>query len=212
VNLNFHGVGKPLTGEEEVWLDREYFCRVLDQIALSENVWLSFDDGNRSDLEIAVPELKRRGQTATFFIIADRVGKPSYLDREDLHRLLDAGMTLGSHGMRHIPWRNLTAVQEHEEFYRARAVLEDLTGTEVLYVACPFGSYERRSLKAVREAGYERVFTSDGGLADEGAWLQPRNSIWSSTALSEVTRLCRREISRWEQCVTATKQLMKRLR
>ena len=43
--------------------------------------------------------------------------------------------------------------------------------------ACPFGSYDRRVLRALRRTGYRHVYTSDRGLARRGDWLQARNTV-----------------------------------
>jgi len=43
----------------------------------------------------------------------------------------------------------------------------------------PFGSYDRHVLRNLRRTGVTRVYTSDGGWARSGTWLQARTSIRS---------------------------------
>jgi peptidoglycan/xylan/chitin deacetylase (PgdA/CDA1 family) len=192
VNLTFHGVGQRArtvgAGEEEVWLTLPRFLAVLDAVAGRQDVAISFDDGNASDLEYALPALAARGLHATFFIVADRLGRPGFVSSDDVHRLRAAGMTIGCHGMRHRPWRGLDGAALREELVDARSVLEELVEEPVTHASCPFGAYDRRVLSALRRCGYERVYTSDGGSADLGAWLQPRNSIrwWEGANLVEL--------------------------
>ena len=56
---------------------------------------------------IALPALRERGLTATFFVVAGRLGEPGFLDERGVRALADAGMAIGCHGMRHRPWRGL---------------------------------------------------------------------------------------------------------
>ena len=74
-------------------------------------VGITFDDGYLNILEAALPELKRRGFTATAFVIAGRLGGtnewakgPSFplLSDSQVCELADAGMEIGSHSMTHV--------------------------------------------------------------------------------------------------------------
>ena len=181
VNLTFHGIGEPARaldpGEEKVWIDCDQFGSILDLVDARPDVRLSFDDGNASDVRIALPELLRRKLTAEFYVVAGRLGGDGYLALDDLRRLLDNGMTIGSHGMHHRPWGRLNREDLLCELFEAKDVLEQYTGQPVVRAACPFGDYNRKVLRALKAAGFARVFTSDRGAAGPDDWLQPRNSI-----------------------------------
>ena len=181
INLTFHGVGKPCreldAGEAGVWVTRTRFEQMLDAIRGRDDVRITFDDGNASDVEHALPALAERGLTASFFIVAGRIGAPGYLEACSIRRLAEAGMTVGSHGMRHRPWRSLNHRELHDEVVTAKLALEDVLERPVTEAACPFGSYDRRVLSALGYAGYHHVFTSDRGPARAGDWLQARNTL-----------------------------------
>jgi peptidoglycan/xylan/chitin deacetylase (PgdA/CDA1 family) len=187
INLTFHGIGAPSRslepGEESVWVGTERFAAVLDAVRGRDDVRVTFDDGNRSDLEIALPALRERGLTATFFVVAGRLGAPEFLSADDVRTLAAAGMKIGSHGMHHRPWREADL---EEEVGGAKALLEAAAGRPVDEAACPFGSYDRRVLSALKRAGFARVYTSDRGAADPGAWLQARTSITERDALEPI--------------------------
>ncbi len=181
-NVNFHGVGPPPralgAGEALVWLDAERFVRTLDTLRGRDDVRISFDDGNLSDLEFALPALLEREMTATFFVCAGRLDDPQFLNPEAVLVLRAAGMTIGSHGMHHRDWRRIGDDELSDELARSRSILEDIVGAPVTEAAVPFGSYDRRVLtRARRDGGYARLFTSDGGPARRGAWLQPRTTV-----------------------------------
>ena len=61
VNVTVHGIGPPPRpldpGEERMWVSVEQFERVVDVAADRDDVRLTFDDGNVSDLEVALPRL-----------------------------------------------------------------------------------------------------------------------------------------------------------
>lgn len=181
INLTFHGVGELSRawerGEDRFWLQADSLESVLDSVAERPDVRISFDDGNVSDVEHALPALRRRGLRATFFVVAGRLGTPGFLDESGVRALSDAGMGIGCHGMRHRPWRRLSDEALREELVVARRTLEAILERPVTEAACPFGSYDRRVLRFLRREGYEHVYTSDGGLTRPGAWLQPRSSL-----------------------------------
>lgn len=181
INLTFHGVGeheRPLApSEEHVWLSAGQFESVLDAVDGRGDVRITFDDGNASDVAHALPALRRRGLSATFFVVAGRLGEPGFLDAGDVRALAAAGMTIGCHGMRHRAWRRLDDRELREELVEARRLLEDVVERPVTHAACPFGAYDRRVLGSLRSSGYEQVYTSDTGTTTPDRWLQARNTV-----------------------------------
>jgi peptidoglycan/xylan/chitin deacetylase (PgdA/CDA1 family) len=216
VNLTFHGLGWPkrtLEREaEDLWLSEETFRSILDEISGRSDVRITIDDGNASDVDVALPALLERGMTADFFVLAGALDAPGHLSRADLRRLADEGMSIGSHGMSHRPWRRAAEAALHEELIEARAILEHVLGRPVRTAACPFGSYDRRVLLRLREAGYERVFTSDPGATRPDAWLQPRFTIRRGDAAGTVRRLLESADSDPLVLLRRIKQMVKRWR
>ncbi len=193
INLCFHGVGvcakEREPGEARYWVGRDDFLRMLDEAATADDVRLSFDDGNRSDVDLALPALAERGLTATFFALAGRLDDPASLSAADLRSLRSAGMRVGSHGWSHIPWRGLSAADSVREFVDARAALAEAAGAPLDEAALPLGRYDRRALRGLRAAGYRVVYTSDRYPARAGAWLQPRYSATATDTPASVRAL-----------------------
>jgi len=196
VNLTVHGIGKPPReldpGEDVAWVSVEQFEAVLDAAAGRTDVRITFDDGNASDIEIALPRLLERGLTAEFFIAAGLLGEPGRLDRDGVRELCRAGMRLGSHGWAHRDWRRLDHAQVREELVDAHRVLDELAGQPVSRVSIPFGSYDRHVLRRLRQAKVTRAYTSDGGRARPGSWLQARNSLRSDLDAGWIARVVHR--------------------
>src|SRR5262245_1983293 len=70
VILNVHGIGpvnRPLEpGEDRFWVTADQFEEVLDAVADRPDVRFTFDDGNASDVDIALPLLVKRKVKAEF--------------------------------------------------------------------------------------------------------------------------------------------------
>ena len=175
-------------GEERYWISPGLFRATLDLVVGRPDVRLSFDDGNSSDVESGLPALAERGLTATFFALAGRLDHRGSLAPVDLVELQSHGHTIGTHGMRHIPWRGLTAAQQHEEFVQARRVLEAVTGRPVLDAALPLGRYDRSVLGSLRAAGYRTVYSSDR-LPGRDGFLRPRYSLRNDDTIANVRRI-----------------------
>ncbi len=191
--LNFHGLG-PVphgidAGEADCWLDLPCFENILDRVMGDDRILITFDDGNASDHAIALPALLRRCMKAMFFVCSGRVGMPGFLDAGRIRELAGQGMAIGSHGVRHLPWRCLDDGRLQDETAGSRKRLEDLLGRNVDCAACPFGDYDRRVLRALKKAGYQSVFTSDGGECAAGWWIKPRTTVRRSTPPAQLERI-----------------------
>jgi peptidoglycan/xylan/chitin deacetylase (PgdA/CDA1 family) len=112
---------------------------------------LTFDDCPGNLLDVAVPELERRGWKATFFAVAGKVGKYNDWDRmsdaprvslmgwDDLRSLNRLGHEIGAHGMTHTDLRECDAQAVEEELRASRNTLENGLGSSVATMAYPFG-------------------------------------------------------------------------
>jgi peptidoglycan/xylan/chitin deacetylase (PgdA/CDA1 family) len=217
--LTFHGLGDDIppdatAAERKVWVPVDWFEAIVGALP-AHGVTLAFDDGNSSDAEYALEVLKLRGRKARFFVLAERVGSPGYLTESQLGELHEAGMKIGSHGLGHCDWRGLSDAELQEELVGSRRALEELLSVEIDEAACPFGSYDRRVLHGLREAGYRKVYNSDGGSARVGAWLAPRNTVHRELALERWLARAAGGAGgalKWQSPALAGKRLVKRLR
>lgn len=190
VNICFHGIGEPARelepGESRYWIGSDLYEQVLDEVAGRDDVRLSFDDGNASDVDLGLPGLVRRGLSATFFVLAGRLDRPGSLREEDVRTLRDHGMAVGNHGMRHVSWRGLDDADAATELVEARERISAVVGQPVDRAALPLGQYDRRVLARLRAAGYREVCTSDRRPARSGAWLQPRYSVTDTDTIDSL--------------------------
>jgi len=193
IHICFHGIGhcraEREPGEAGYWMAEDEFLRTADALAETPGVVLSFDDGNRSDVDIALPALRERGLRATFFPVAGRLDDPASLNAGDLAALREAGMGIGSHGWDHVSWRGLTAAGARRELVEAKIALEEASGGLITQAALPLGRYDRRLLHRLRRAGYAAVYTSDRYRSGERSWLCARYSVSSADTAESIRRL-----------------------
>ena len=154
------------------WLREESGLSVaplMDAVAaiprLGTAVALTFDDGDRSVLERAVPVLARHGLPCTVFVIGDHLRRPlasdRYLDVSALRELAAVpGVSIGAHGATHRPLPALDDVRLDEELRRSVEALSDVLGRRPAVMSYPHGAVDRRVVSFVARAGFEAAATS----------------------------------------------------
>lgn len=219
--LNFHGIGEvpPSVGpsERRFWTTESMFDAILTEIGRASQstelpIQITFDDGNESDVRLALPALLERALTADFFVCAGRLGKPGYLDESQVRELRSAGMGIGSHGWDHVDWRRINDATMDREVRGARERLSEVLGYDVDEVAIPFGSYDRRVVGKLRQEGIRTAYTSDGGRASGGSWLVTRETCtatWDGRTIERIAGVGPSHLGRFRRSLA---RLVKRLR
>ncbi len=170
-------------------------CTVTEALRCERPVIaLSFDDGTATDVDIAAPELCNAGFTATFFVVADWVGKRGYLTPADLRRLVDLGLEVGSHSLTHAYLTTLGPKDLRRELQESKQRLEQWIGSPVSHFSCPFGTCSPTVIKEAEDVGYATVATSEVGTNRCGATVLNRVAVRSETSLPDFSRICRGQI------------------
>ncbi len=150
------------------WLCANGYCSVrLDDIAVrgaDKRIVISFDDGDISNREIALPLLIERGMVAEFFITTDFIGQPGMLAADDVGALVAAGMGVQSHGRTHRFLEDLDRAALDSELIDSKCRLESLGSTPVDALALPGGRGGEREREAAMLLGYRHVLTSVPGV------------------------------------------------
>lgn len=125
---------------------------------------LTFDDGFAAWVTQALPVLERERVPATFYVCPgwwedqhpDITGPAGRLmASQDVQRLVDAGMAIGSHAWDHPDLRRLDDAALERQLTDSRRAIEDLTGLACSTFAYPFGLHDERVTTAVAAAGYD---------------------------------------------------------
>ena len=143
-------VGWQLSKARCVQIVGDVTCRVDTDAKI---VALTFDDGPTPEgVDVVLPELERRGITATFFLIGSRMEKfPGQAER-----LISAGHELGNHTYSH--QRNLGRSQAFyaDEIARTDALLKR-AGSSTMLFRPPFGKRLIGLPLEVERAGYQAI-------------------------------------------------------
>ena len=154
-------------------------------------VLITFDDGDVSNIEVAMPRLLERGMAAEFFITSDFIDQPGMLSSRDVRSLADAGMGIGAHGKSHRFLEDLDQQDLEAELENSRLRLSSITGCRIDALALPGGrGGERERLAALRH-GYHHLFSSMPGANPspaDGNWWQ-RIAITRNTSLERFAEL-----------------------
>ena len=124
------------------------------------DIVITFDDGNLSNYQVALPILSEFGKTATFYVVADWIDQdPGFMTSVQLREMNRCGMTIGSHSCNHPFLPQLSPSALRHEIRDSKTSLEDMLGHEVKHFALPGGHFNNRVLEECWSAGYKSVAT-----------------------------------------------------
>lgn len=138
-------------------------------------VVITFDDGDVSNVEAALPLLLERGMAAEFFITSDFIGQPGMVSPDDVRSLMAAGMGVGSHGRSHAFLEDVSLEALYAELHDSRLALQRITGRAVTTLALPGGRGGERERRVAMALGYTDLFGSVPGPNRQhrpGEWYQ----------------------------------------
>jgi len=128
---------------------------------------LTFDDGYQDFYTAAYPLLQRYNDKATIYIITGRVGKPGYLNWEQLAELAASPLiTVGAHTRTHPQLAKHSAGRVRDELDGGKADLEQHLHIGVRHLAYPSGSYDKQTIEQARNSGYVTAVTVRSGIRE----------------------------------------------
>lgn len=171
---------------------------------------ITIDDGFLCTFRDALPVLRDHGVPALAFVTASRVGSAGaareqperYMTWDELARLAEAGIATGAHGYEHESLGQFGLDSAREQGVRARELLESRLGVPVRSFAYPYGTradFSPVTGRALADAGYELVFTSQHGSIRAGMDPHelPRVKVENGDDLGQFVRLCDGAMDAW---------------
>lgn len=166
------------------------------------SVVITFDDGYRNNLE-PVRAILQAGGRPTLFLSVERLGGDNAWDagRSDVPRLpllnsaeivnlAQGGCEIGGHSLSHSDLTSLSPDGLRRETEGCRQRLESLLGQGGFSFAYPYGAFDVRAVKAVREAGFIAACTTvPGYLSARTSLLEIPRFPAGNTADSFIYRL-----------------------
>jgi peptidoglycan/xylan/chitin deacetylase (PgdA/CDA1 family) len=167
-------------------------ARLVCSVGQNSLAGITFDDGCCSDYAKAFPLLLEAGLRADFFLNTANIGKPGYLNWEQVREMCKAGMAFHSHGHSHVALSRLDPVHLERELRVSRGILEDKLGSAVDFLAAPYGLLNRRVIQEAFRLGYRGVCNSRQWTASWGNRCVNRVAILGQTSTEEFRRLLAR--------------------
>jgi peptidoglycan/xylan/chitin deacetylase (PgdA/CDA1 family) len=124
----------------------------------SRPVLLSFDDAVDDQYRVALPELRRRHMTATFFVMTVVLGNEGYMTRGQVRRLDRAGMTVAAHTWDHHRVDEYAGEDWRIQIDEPTQTLQRIVGHPIRFFAYPFGAWSPGAFSHLRHAGLQAAF------------------------------------------------------
>jgi peptidoglycan/xylan/chitin deacetylase (PgdA/CDA1 family) len=134
---------------------------------------ISFDDGMRNNLTVALPIMQEYGLRATVYVTIGYIGGISpwigpkgdnrMLSKDEVRDLAAAGWELGAHTMTHPDLSALDYEACRREIEDSKTALEEIGEVAVETFAYPFGFYGPTAIAATRDSGLLAAVTTGSG-------------------------------------------------
>jgi peptidoglycan/xylan/chitin deacetylase (PgdA/CDA1 family) len=166
--------------------------------------FLTFDDG-AANACCAADELERQGWRGHFFVTTNWIGRPGFLNGQQIRELYKRGHVIGSHScshparMSHLPWNELC-----REWSDSCATLGGILGDPVKVASVPDGYYSDVVAQTAAEAGLEVLFTSEATSAShvvDGCLILGRYLVHWYTSAEEAGAIAAGHV--WPRCKQA---------
>lgn len=207
--ITYHRTEEVASGKDVYVLTHDEFSHQVDLVARSGlsvlrspaldfsddayRIGITFDDGYKSDL-INAECLAKKELSAWFFVSTANVGRPGYLDQNEIRELERLGMTVGSHSHDHVKLDILSMEESRRQIFLSKEILEDILGHRVDALAFPGGGYRPDVVAAALDAQFRYLMTTDWGVNRppfQAASLLRRNNILRGTSDKDFLRLIR---------------------
>ena len=143
--------------------------------ASSRLVAITFDDGFRDNLTVALPLLEKFELPMTLFVAARFLGRDGYLSEVELREISQHPLvTVGSHGLWHRHFNRLTRHDARSELTESRRLLSEITETNVDLLAWPYGECNAELERLSAACGYRASWSVwKGTNSTHSRWRVP---------------------------------------
>lgn len=136
---------------------------IIDLKSNHKSILITFDDGYRSNYELAFPLMKDLGLKFNIFINTKMIeeNNPDYMTLDMVREMYNSKIVdFGSHTHSHINAKNTSNEELIEEIVTCNQKISNWLGYETEDFCYPFGFYSNKTNKLLSEY-YKRIYTSD---------------------------------------------------
>jgi peptidoglycan/xylan/chitin deacetylase (PgdA/CDA1 family) len=124
----------------------------------SKPFMLTFDDTRLEHYTIAAPEMEKYGFRGVFFVMTIPIGRPNYMNSEQIKELSDRGHVIGSHTWDHHNVKQLKGSDWIAQIEKPNQRLLAITGKPVTYFAYPFGVWNDSAVSEIKKYPFKAAF------------------------------------------------------
>ncbi len=159
------------SGYHTILPDQLYNYLALGEPLPSNPVMITFDDTDEEQFSIAKPEMDKYGFKGVYFLMTISIGRPRYMNKEQIKQLADEGHAIASHTWDHhrvdrykyentIEERGVKKVVNdyEQQLGKTKKTIEAITGKPVQDFAYPFGIWSPEAIPEIKKQGYRMAF------------------------------------------------------
>lgn len=137
--------------EQITYLIDYNLCGFLTEDKTLNGVIITFDDGHKSNLQVA-KWLSERGVKSVFYVVKDfSLNNPDYLNEAEIKEISDMGHIIGVHGKDHSWWTKKSDLILISELAETKEWIEKLTGRTCVTCSAPGGRIFSKVEKLIRK-------------------------------------------------------------
>src|SRR6476620_211383 len=137
----------------------------------SKPFMITYDDTDEEQFTIGKTEMDKHGFKGVYFIMTISIGRPRYMNKEQIKQLSDEGNVVASHTWRHdrvdkyltTPHidRDTKKIVNNDwdlQLVETRKNLENIIGKDIQYFAYPFGVWKHDGIPEIQKRGIKMAF------------------------------------------------------
>ena len=193
------------SGYHSILPDQYYDYLVYGKPLPAKPFMITYDDTDLEQFTVGKTEMDKHGFKGVYFIMTISIGKPRYMNKEQIKQLSDEGNVVASHTWRHdrvdkyltTPHidRDTKKIVNNDwdlQLVETRKNLENIIGKDIQYFAYPFGVWKHDGIPEIQKRGIKMAFQ----LADKRDTEYPLYTVrriiiaptWTASGLLRVMR------------------------
>lgn len=96
-----------------------------------------------------------------YFKNKEKFCKELYMNFNQMREMQKAGMSFGNHSHSHLKLTKISEKEQKEEIISSKKILEKELGEKVVFFSYPYGAYDKKTIKILKNEGYSCALTTD---------------------------------------------------
>ena len=121
-------------------------------------VMITFDDTDEEQYTIGAAEMNKYNFKGVYFIMTISIGRPRYMNKEQIKELSDNGHEIACHTWDHHNVKKYAGDDWEKQLTKPKTTLETITGKPVEYFAYPFGLWNEAAIPELKKHGFKAAY------------------------------------------------------